>query len=141
MTRKKRRKKKLLACFALTPATAHVTSEALALFEQSLQHADHQKPETEFAEGTMKRVKDKLDTLKRSPGSIVNFDYNEKVILIYALHMYGSDLLFLPPNDQRTKKVQQCQRIAAYFEAENARAERNHPKRGKAADIHFLTDG
>jgi len=129
MTRKKRKGKYQGACFVFTLETIQLTAEAIKLFEQPLQRADHRDAKVLFAEETIKQVKGKLDSMKKSVGQIclTSFDYNEKILLIQALRLYSFLLLSLPMNTQQTREIGQCQRIAAYFEAENARAEPKRP--------------
>jgi hypothetical protein len=131
MTRKKRLKKKLIACFAFTLETITLTEEALKLIEEPLQRADHQDTKVLFAAATMKRIKDKLTRMKQSFGlmCLTSFDYNEKVLMIQVLREYSRLLASLPATDRQAREIRQCQRIAAYFEEENARAERKHPSK------------
>jgi hypothetical protein len=124
MTRKKRKKKPQIAIFAFTLETIKLTEEAIKLFDQPLQQADHRDTKVVFAEETMQQVKDKLNTMKQSVGlmCVTSFDYNEKIMLIQALRAYSLLLSSLPANDRQAREIRQCKRIAAYFEAENARA-------------------
>jgi hypothetical protein len=89
-----------------------------------LQRADRQNTKVLFAEETMQRVKGKLNTMKRAVGlmSLTSFDCNEKIILIQSLHLYSLILSSLPADSRHVCKIRQCQRIASYFEAENASA-------------------
>lgn len=123
---RKKKKKWQAPCFVFTLETIRLTEAAIELFEQPLQRADHRDPKVLFAQATVKQVKGKLDNMKTSVGLIclTSFDYNEKVVLIQALRLYSFLLLSLPVNAQQAREIRQCQRIAAYFEAENARAER-----------------
>ncbi len=129
MSRKKRSRKYQVTCFIFTPETIKLTEEALKLFDQSLQRADHRDTKVLFAEETMKRVKGKLDAMKKSAGfmCLTTFDYNEKLLLAQALRMYSIALSFSPANDRQAREIWQCRRIAAYFEAENARDQRKRP--------------
>lgn len=101
MSRKKRIRKYQVTCFAFTLETIKLTEEALKLFDQSLQRADHRDTKVLFAEETMKRVKGKLDAMKKSVGlmCLTSFDYNEKLLLAQALHMYIVDVSFSPVNE------------------------------------------
>jgi hypothetical protein len=126
MSRNKRSRKYQAMCFVFTPETIKLTEEALTLFDQPLQRADHRDTKVRFAEETMKRVRGKLDAMKKSVGfmCLTTFDYNEKVVLAQALRLYSIDLSFSPVDERQARKIRQCRRIAAYFEAENARAQR-----------------
>jgi hypothetical protein len=131
-----------LPTLLFTPETITLTEEALKLIEEPLQRADHQDTKVLFAAATMKRIKGELTRMKQSAGlmCLTSFDYNEKVLMIQTLREYSRLLASLPVTDRQAREIRQCQRIAAYFEAENTRAERNHPERGKAANTHFPTD-
>ncbi|HEU5384026.1 MAG TPA: hypothetical protein VFV38_52190 [Ktedonobacteraceae bacterium] len=124
--KRKRGGKKPQAPFAFTLETLTLTEEAIRFFEQPLQRADHRDARVMFAKETIKRIQEKLDKMKQSVGlmCLVSFDYNEKILLIQALRLYSFALLSLPWNARQAREMRQCQRIAAYFEAENARAER-----------------
>lgn len=124
MTRKKRKRKYQTAIFAFTLETIKLTEEAIKLLDQPLQRADHRETKVLFAEETMQQVKNKLNTMKQSVGlmCLTSFDYNEKVLMIQALRAYGLLLASLPMHDRQSRHIRQCHRIAAYFEAENARA-------------------
>jgi hypothetical protein len=126
MNRNKRSRKYQAMCFAFTPETIKLTEEALTLFDQPLQRADHRDTKVRFAEETMKRVRGKLDAMKKSVGfmCLTTFDYNEKVVLAQALRLYSIDLSFSSVDERQARKIRQCRRIAACFEAENARARR-----------------
>jgi hypothetical protein len=128
MTRKKRRRKGQIACFAFTLETIKLTEEAIKLLDQPLQQADHRDTKVLFAEETIKQVKDKLTKMKRSIGlmCLTSFDYNEKILMIETLRAYSLLMSSLPGNDRQAREIRQCQRIAAYFEAENARAMPEH---------------
>ncbi len=126
MSRKKKSRKYQVTCFIFTQETIKLTEEALKLFAQSLQRADHQDAKVLFAEETLKRAKSKLDAMKKSIG-LTSFDYNEKLLLAQALHMYIVDISFSPVNERQARDIRQCKRIAAYFEAENAREQRKRP--------------
>lgn len=127
MTRKMKRKakKRYIPCFAFTPETITLTLEALKLFEQSLQRADHQRLKVAFAEETMNQVKGKLDTMITSIGlmCLTTFDYNEKIVIATSIQIYTLDLSFFPSNPQRARKLQQCRKIAAYFAPGNRKIE------------------
>lgn len=123
MTRKKRKKKHHL-CFVFTLETINITQEALKLFEQPLQRADHQNVKVTFAEETVRQIKGKLDTMKRSVGllCLTTFDYNEKVIITQAIRLYAFGLRSLPLNTRRARELQQCQQIVAYFAVDHPKA-------------------
>jgi hypothetical protein len=113
-------KKQQPACFLFTQETLALTREAIACFEQPLQEADHQDTKVVFAEVALQGVKKKLAALQTSPAQ-VSFDYNEKIILIHALQLCCAVLLSTPVSTWQTRQIQQCQQIAAFFAAENAR--------------------
>ncbi|HEU5376584.1 MAG TPA: hypothetical protein VFV38_14195 [Ktedonobacteraceae bacterium] len=120
----KRRGKKLQPPFAFTLETLTLTEKAIQLFKLPLQRADHRDAKVIFAKEMIQRIQEKLATMKQSVGlmCLVSFDYNEKILLIQALRLYSIALLSLPRNARQAREIRQCQRIAAYFEAENARA-------------------
>jgi hypothetical protein len=128
MTQKKR-KKKYTPCFVFTPETINITEEALRLFEQPLQRADHHDAKAAFAEETINQVKDKLETMKKSVGlmCLLTFDYNEKIIIVTAIQLYTIDLMSLPLNAQRARVLQKCRQIAAYFAIDGTKLKRERP--------------
>ncbi|HEU5383362.1 MAG TPA: hypothetical protein VFV38_48800 [Ktedonobacteraceae bacterium] len=123
--KRRRGEKRRQAPFAFTLETLTLTEEAIKLFEQPLQRGDQRDARVLFAKETMQRIKEKLGLMKKSVGLLcmVSFDYNEKILLIQTLRLYSFALLSLPWNARQAREVQHCQRIAAYFEEENARAE------------------
>jgi hypothetical protein len=115
MTRKKR-KKNYTPCFVFTLETISIAQRAMKLFEQSLQRVENQRAKVAFAEETMQQVNGKLDTMKISVGAIclTAFDYNEKIVLAAAIHLYIVDLLSVPSDTQRQRELQQCQQIKRF---------------------------
>jgi hypothetical protein len=113
-------KKEQPACFLFTQETLALTREAIACFERPLQEADHQDAMVAFAEEALQGVKKKLAALQTSSAQ-VSFDYNEKIILIHALQLCCVTLLSAPVSTWQVRQIEQCQQIAAFFAAENAR--------------------
>lgn len=115
MTRKKR-KKNYTPCFVFTPETISIAQRAMKLFEQSLRRVENQPAKVAFAEETMQQVNGKLDTMKILVGAIclTTFDYNEKIVIAAAIHLYMVDLLSVPSDSRRQRELQQCQRIKRF---------------------------
>jgi hypothetical protein len=110
--------------FVFTPETIAMTREALKLLEQPLQQNDSQDEKMVFAQETWQQILDKLDLMSSSIGHLclTTFDVNEKVILVAAIQLYMFDLLALPLNHQRARKLQACRRIVAYFAPDQFKA-------------------
>ncbi len=123
------KRKRRAAPFVFTLETLCLTEQALALFEQPLRRADRQNPKVALADHTIRQIKEKLALMKQSTGftPLTSFDYNEKFLLTQALRAYSIVLLSLPVTSRQIRDIEQCQRIAAYFEADNARGEPKRP--------------
>ncbi len=118
MSRKHRNKQRVrVRCLTFTVETITLIQQALSVFEQPLQWADHTNERVQFAEVTMQQVKAKLEAMKQftQEVSLATFDYNEKIIITQALRMYILLLMSTPSNPQRSKELQQCQQIAGYL--------------------------
>ena len=124
MTRRKKPKRSI-PYFTFTPATIKITQDALKLFEQSLQRTDHQHPKKEFAKETMKQVNSKLDTMSQCASLLylTTFDYNERVVITAAIHLYTINLMSSPSCPEREEELAKCQQIAAYFALNNPKLE------------------
>jgi hypothetical protein len=105
MSKKKWRDRKATPIFAFTVQTVNLTLKAVALFEQSLQRANHLDD------------RQKLEAMRHSVGAVclTGFDYNEKVIIRQALLADSIELLATSPTPKKATELPQCRVIATYF--------------------------
>lgn len=116
MTRSKKKKRRV-PCFTFTPVTLHITQRAMKLFEQALRRAKDRPARVAFAEEIMRRVNDKLATMSQSAGLITGptaFDYNERIVLATAIHLYVVDLLAAPSPVRREEELAPCRQIERF---------------------------
>lgn len=117
MSKKKWQEREQPPVIVFTTETVNLTLKALALFDQSLQRADHQDEKVAFAEETMRQVKHKLERMKDSVSVnyLAGFDFNEKITIRYAMLTYTIELLAQPPGQKRDTELRQCRVIARNF--------------------------
>jgi hypothetical protein len=115
MSRKKN-KHPLTPYFVFTLEAVNIAQKAMRLFEQSLQQAGSQPPKVAFAEEIIQQVNGKLDAMKVSVGAIclTPFDYNEKIVLAAAIHLYTVNLFAGPSDSQRQRELHTCQQIKRF---------------------------
>lgn len=132
MTNNKSEKQEQAPDVVLTLEIIALAEEALELFERPLRRADHRDAKVPFARKTVEQVKSKLAVMRSSASlpHLIGFDYNEKIILIHALRLYCMYLLSFPQDAPHIELIRICLRLAALFEANNARAEYRHPDNG-----------
>lgn len=120
-----KKEKQPMPYFLFTLETIRLTEEAIKLFELPLQQASHQGPKVRFAAETIRQVKEKLERMKNAVGlaGLTSFDFNEKIIVVYALRLYSFVLASSPVSAQQAELIRQCLHIATSFEADNTAIE------------------
>ena len=101
----------------LDQSRVRLISEAIALFEQPLQRADHSDRRVAFAAETVQGLKHKLQMMQEEDGRpyLTTFDYNEKIILRQAILLYMLELREKPDSPQRKRALQRCRSITRYL--------------------------
>jgi hypothetical protein len=118
MTRKKRNAKKATApTFVVTLEMVELMQQALTLFEEPLQRADHHDPKIAFAEVTFRRVRTKLTAIEQSKEAVrlTTFDRNERIILTQAVRLYAVHLSTVLAGRDWTKELGYCRQLVAHF--------------------------
>ena len=107
----------------LDQARVHLISEAIALFEQPLQRADHSDERVVFAAETIQGLKHKLQMMQEADGRpyLTTFDYNEKIIILQAILLYTFDLIGKPKTPQLEQKRRHCRAISQALQGPRSR--------------------
>ncbi len=100
-----------------TPTDLHILKHATGLFAEALDHNSKALPNMNLAAHSLADLQQKIENLSNQPQMIVEFDFNEAVIIVASLNMYQINIIFSTQNQVTQVTLKNCQSMIAYFTA------------------------